>query len=220
MDEKLTEWLIEEVKNRGFSGIFFFAALAALAFVGLGMALGWALGIRKSLREAEGLGLDNQKKRGELLTTLEQNQAKFVSARETLNIAMVSLRDAITASKPPKELQSYRDELCRHYDTDYLSALDDYLKFIPVLADKRESCARAVSEIVPGFQTMCSFLAMVNHPKLMERLPDAASFRLRKATLDSLFARTKELIPVWHFKARWRVWKIRKQTKKFIRKET
>ena len=149
--------------------------------------------------------------------TLEQNQAKFISVRETLNIAMVYLRNAIADSKPEKELQSHRDELCRHYDTDYLSALDDYLKFISVLANKRESCTRAVSEIVPGLQTMCGFLGMVNHPKLMERLPDAAPFRLRKATLDSLFSRTKELVPFRNFKARW---KIRKQTKKFTRKET
>ena len=71
MNDKLTEWLIAEVKTRGFSGILFFATLAAFVFVGLGMALGWVLGIRKSLREAEGLGPDNQKKRGDLLTTLE-----------------------------------------------------------------------------------------------------------------------------------------------------
>lgn len=114
-------------------------------------------------------------------------------------------------------LRRCRDEMCNIYQNDYLPAASDYAELIPRLVDAKEALIRAETELIPGLETICGFLDMVNMKEMLAKIPGSQPYKVKRARRDGLFLRVKILVPWWRFKLRGKVRIIRKQTDQHLR---
>lgn len=216
MSEPATDWVIKQIQDYGLEPLAFGAViLVGLAFA-IGSVFGWKISIGKAKAEIKKLRAEAMKASGENIEKLAGLREKSNSAGESVKLAMLSLRDSLTANKSPEHLRTCRDEMCNLYDVNYLPAVSKYTEMISTLVDPHECLQRAKTELIPGLKTMCSFLCMMNLPKMLEKT-GGERFLLRREVRDGFLDRVYALIPRRYFKLRWQLKRIRKETDQFLR---
>lgn len=212
MSEPLAEWVVKQVEDHGLGPLAFSVGIAVAAAFGVGYFIGWRLTIRKASAEAA-------KAWGENFEKLADLRRKSNRAMESVNIAMIDMRKAIDAKQHSDVLRDRRDEMCRLYSAEYMPAFTDYAEMIPQLVNRKECFHRVKAELIPGLQTMCNFLKMVNCQKMMEATEKkGAVFLVRREARDGFLDRVRDLIPICSVKVRREIKKIRKETDRFLRK--
>lgn len=156
-----------------------------------------------------------------MLATLLESRKEFLSAKETFNMSLVTMRDMITAfkarNKSESEMRAYFDEMCRLYENLYLSTLTAYVEKIPALVAKADACDRVKNEIMPALKVMKSFLEVAN--KLMPDVLPGAKFLIRKEARDGVFELVHKCIP-WSKRAlRGELKQIKARTDEYLRVE-
>ena len=114
-------------------------------------------------------------------------------------------------------LRRCRDEMCNIYQNEYLPAASDYAQLIPALVDAKEALIRAQTELIPGLETICRFLEMVNMNEMLDKIPGSQPYKVNRARRDGLLLRVKTLVPWWRFKLRGKISMIRKRTDRHLR---
>lgn len=216
-DSPLTEYCLEKVKANGWEVFLWFG----LAAIGFGYALGWVFTVIKKNAQIAQIREDARKTSGDNIAKLAQMREAANSKNQVLDMARQNMRDALLASKEGAnnidKLRSCREEMCSIYANEYLPALTNYLELIPRLVDRKEAMIRAQTELIPGLDTICVFLDMVNMSEMLAKIPGSGPYKLQRARRDGLFVRVKTLIPLWRIDLRWKVQTIRKRTDKFLR---
>ena len=148
-------------------------------------------------------------------------RAAALNKRQNLDMAQQSMRDALIANKGGaanvEALRNCRDEMCNIYANDYLPALNAYLELIPKLVDEKEALVRAKSELIPGLETICGFLEMVNHEGMIRKIAGSQPYKANKDRSDGLFLRIKTLVPWWRLKLRWKIRNVQNRIKHHAR---
>jgi len=216
-DSPLTEWALDQIKKHGAEpllGIGF-------ACVGVGYLIGWAVTLRKTTVQIEKLKEEARKASGENTEKLAQMRATALGKRQNLDMAQQTMRDALIAnnggSPNVQALRMCRDEMCNIYANDYLPALTAYLELIPRLVDEGESLIRAKSELIPGLETICLFLEMVNHEGMLRKINGSERYKVNRDRNDGLLLRVKTLIPWWRLKLRWKIMNVQKRINHHLR---
>lgn len=213
MNEPLAEFAKEQIDAHGLQEHAFAFVIIAL----LGFALGWLANMFKTRSEINKLKAEIRTAKGTHLEKLAELRERSNSKRETLNLAMQTMRDAIQdKNKTMEQLRAHRDEMCNLYEVEYVPSVQTYLEMIPALVDKTECWQRARSELIPGLQTTCNFLNMVNMKAMLEKV-NGSHFLIRPEVRDCFLDRVYALIPLWRIKERRQLASIRKQTDKHLR---
>jgi hypothetical protein len=216
-DSPLTEYCLEKVKANGWEVFLWFG----LAAIGVGYALGWVVTVIKKNAQIAQIREDARRTSGENIEKLAQMRDAANSKHQILDMAQQNMRDALLASKGGAnnvdKLRSCRDEMCSIYASEYLPALTNYLELIPRLVDRKEAMIRAQTELIPGLDTICRFLDMVNMSEMLAKIPGSQPYKLQRARRDGLFVRVETLVPLWRIDLRWKVQTIRKRTDKYLR---
>jgi hypothetical protein len=216
-DSPLTEFCLEQVRANGWE-VFVWIGLAG---VGIGGVIGWGLTARIKNAQIAKIREDARKASGDNMAKLAQMRDAANSKQQVLDMAKQNMRDALLAGKRGAnnvdQLRSCRDEMCNIYANDYLPALTDYLELIPRLVDRQEATIRAQTELIPGLNTICSFLDMVNMREMIAKIPGSQPYKLDRARRDGLFVRVKVLVPLWRIDLRSKIQKIRKRTDQYLR---
>jgi hypothetical protein len=216
-DFDLKSWLITQIEGHGLGELAFAVAIIGGAFAAVGYVVGWRVTIRKAQGEIEKIKVEGRKAAGENFEKLAKLRQVSNQKRETLNLAMGNMRDAILTQAKVEHLRNCRDEMCNLYASDYLPALGDYVEMIPTLVGKQECLHRAKTELVPGLQTMCSFLEMVNVKVLMEKIPGSSRLLIRREVRDGILDRIYALVPWYRFGVKRRLISIRERTDHYLR---
>jgi len=158
---------------------------------------------------------------GDNIEKLAQKRATANSKSQDLDMARRNMIEALRENKAGADntakLRSCREELCNVYQNDYLPATNDYVELIPCLVDKKEARIRAETELLPGLNTVCVFLEIVNMAEMLSKIPNSQLYKLNKARRDGLLLRVKTLVPWWCVKLRWKLKKVRKRTDPHLR---
>jgi hypothetical protein len=208
---------LEQVKAHGWE-VFLWIGLGG---VGIGFAVGWGAALMKTKVEIKKLREDARKASGDNVERLAQVRDTANSKRQVLDMARQNMRDALLAGKGGADnteaLRLCRDEMCNIYQNDYLPAASDYAELIPRLVDTKEALIRAETELIPGLETICGFLDMVNMKEMLDRIPGSQPYRVKRARRDGLFLRVETLVPWWRFKLRGKIRMVRKRTDQYLR---
>jgi len=154
----------------------------------------------------------------ELLEQLDIVRQKWHSAKDTLNLHFRNVASLAPPNLDQNKLKMYREEMCRCYDNEYLPAFQSYLEKIPTLTYPQEARLRAVGEIIPGLQTMVSFLKMANEPNILKEIQNATPFLLNPTARDTILSRTNALLSMTNIQAKWRLFMVWFATNKYLRK--
>ena len=216
-DSPLTSWALEQVKAHGWE-VFLWIGLGG---VGIGLVVGWGATVMKKNAEIKKLREDARKASGDNVQKLAQVRDAASSKRQVLDTAKQNMRDALLADRGgagnATALRGCRDEMCNIYQNEYLPAASDYAQLIPALVDAKEALIRARTELIPGLETICGFLDMVNMKEMLDKIPGSQPYKVNRAGRDGLLLRVKTLVPWWHFKLRGKISMVRKRTDRHLR---
>lgn len=185
-----------------------------LGCVGVGYLIGWAVTLKKTKVQIQKLKEEARKASGENIEKLAQMRAAALDKRQNLDMAQQTMRDALLANKAGsanvEELRRCRDEMCNIYANDYLPALNAYLELIPRLVDEKEALVRAKSELIPGLETICIFLEMVNNDGMIRKIDGSQRYKVNKDRNNGLLLRVRTLVPWWQLKLRLEIRNVEK----------
>jgi len=217
-DSPITDWALDQIKKHGAEPLLGIG----LVCVGIGYVIGWRVTVKKTRVEIEKLREEIRKASGENFDKLTQMRAAALDKRQNLDMAQHSMRDALLANNAGaanvNTLRNCRDEMCNIYANDYLPALLAYLELIPKLVDKREALVRAKSELIPGLETICGFLDMVNHDGMLRKIEGSQRYLVNRDRNDGLLLRVKILVPLRCVRLRWKIRKAQKRIERHLRK--
>jgi hypothetical protein len=219
VSEPIANWVIKQVQEHGLDRFAFAGIIILGASFGMGYFVGWRLTIKKAEIDIDKAKAEAAKAWGENFETLARLREKSNRELENVNIAMISMRNAITEEQPADRLRSCRDEMCNVYNTNYLSAFTDYTEMIPRLVDRKECFHRVKTELIPGLLTMCAFLKMANNAKMLEKT-GGSILHIRREARDGFLDRVCDLIPLRSIRVRAQIRRIRKQTDPYLRRAT
>ncbi len=222
MSNELLKYAIEQAKSHGWEEyLFALICIGAPCFI-VGYGMRWWTTQRKTNAETIKLEHEGRKAAGDNVEKLERFRNESNSKREILDLTLVNMRNALSANKEGTKnanaLQSCRDEMCNVYANEYLPAVNTYVELIPKLVDPKEARLRAEIELIPGLQTSCRFLKMVNMEAMIKE-SGSKPWKLNKARWRGALARVKALIPWWCFGLRWKMRIIRKETDIYLRQD-
>lgn len=209
-DSPLTDWALDQIKKHGAEPLLGIG----LGCVGVGYLIGWAVTLKKTKVQIQKLKEEARKASGENIEKLAQMRAAALDKRQNLDMAQQTMRDALLANKAGsanvEELRRCRDEMCNIYANDYLPALNAYLELIPRLVDEKEALVRAKSELIPGLETICIFLEMVNNDGMIRKIDGSQRYKVNKDRNNGLLLRVRTLVPWWQLKLRLEIRNVEK----------
>lgn len=216
-DSPLTDWALDQIKKHGAEPLL----AIGLGCVGVGYLIGWAVTLKKTKVQIQKLQEEARKASGENIEKLAQMRAAALDKRQNLDMAQQTMRDALLTNRAGSanvdELRRCRDEMCNIYANDYLPALNDYLELIPRLVDEKEALVRAKSELIPGLETICIFLEMVNNDGMIRKIDGSQRYKVNQARNEGLLLRVITLVPWWNLKLRCKIGNVRKRIKHHVR---
>lgn len=220
MSEGFSQFTINQAKVYGLEEHLFAVLIIFLLGGAFGGILGWLAAHRKMRAETEKLKQEALKATGENFEKLSQLRDKNRSDQESLDLSLVSLRDALSIKGHKKRngdgLRSCRDEVCNIYANSYLPSLINYVEQIPCLVPSREARLRAKTELVPRLETILKVLKMVNMEVMLQK-SGSMPLKLHPERWSGLLNRTKALVPLWSISLRWKIRKINQEAKQYLR---
>jgi len=217
-DQTVTGWGLKQIQAHGWNGYFGFALLGAV----IGYVIGWFVTLQKTKVEISKIREEARKASGDNIEKLAQMRDAATSKRQVLDMAQQNMRDALLANNAGQnnveKLRQCRDEMCGIYQNEYLPTVNTYVELIPRLSDKNEALIRAKTELIPGLETICRFLNMVNMEAMLKKIPGSQPFKLNRAGRDGLLLRIKVLVSRRHITLHWKMRQFRKTTDAYLRK--
>ena len=212
-----TKWLIERIHEYGFEGVATIAAVGAVAAFGLGWAANWLLSQRKIQKEIEKYEIKNRQAYLNISKELESTEEALGLNGSLLNSSLDELLQALQHSRK-RALRSARQEVCSFYASDYVAALHKAAQRADVVLKPRDQKRFVMRCGLPHLRVMRRFLEMVNDPRLLKKLGDAAPYKLSPSMTAVLADTLFHMLPFWALRTRFLVWKQFLAMRRHLRK--